>query len=195
MTHQYETGLAKYYDGQNFSVLMCLSRAWYAKGTRDQSFASMKTALRHAQQVFPLVGDRRRLLTSSQAQNIAPSDKSIRYNIAVIEQKASELVFSLPVSKRTLEELKEALEYASHAQSLLSLLSQDNSPVGLPYDRDMAQQRHQYGTALLRKGSDQVTQQEKYEAEHEAQLHAAREIRMAEKAAAEAREASRSQVH
>ncbi len=52
---QYETGLTKYYDGQNSAVLMCLARAWYAKATRDQSFASMKTALRLAQQVrhFP----------------------------------------------------------------------------------------------------------------------------------------------
>lgn len=49
---QYETGLTKYYDGQNSAVLMCLARAWYAKATRDQSFTSMKVALRLAQQVY-----------------------------------------------------------------------------------------------------------------------------------------------
>jgi RNA polymerase-associated protein CTR9 len=48
---QYETGLSKYYDNQNSSVLLCLARTWYAKGVRDQSFASMKNALRIAQQV------------------------------------------------------------------------------------------------------------------------------------------------
>jgi RNA polymerase-associated protein CTR9 len=122
------------------------------------------------------------------AQQIVPSDKSIRYNIAVIEQKASELVFSLPVAKRTLEELNEALEHSTHAQNLLFLLSEDNSAGGLPYDRDMAQQRHRYGTALLRKGADQVLQQEKHEGDHKAKIEAAREVRTAEKAAAEAKE-------
>lgn len=58
---QYETGLTKYYDGQNSAVLMCLARTWYAKATRDQSFASMKTALRLAQQVIhsPYTGSSR----------------------------------------------------------------------------------------------------------------------------------------
>lgn len=123
-----------------------------------------------------------------QAQQIVPSDKSIRYNIAVIEQKASELVFSLPVAKRTIEEVHEALDHANQAQNLLFLLSQDNASGGLPYDRDMAEQRHRYGTALLRKGQEQLSQQEKYEGEHKAKIDAAREFRMAEKAAAEAKE-------
>jgi hypothetical protein len=54
----------------------------------------------------------------------------------------------------------------------------------------MAEQRHMYGAALLRKGTDQVTQQEKHEAEERAKLDATRETRMAERAAAQAREVS-----
>ncbi|CAG8684068.1 10020_t:CDS:2, partial [Acaulospora colombiana] len=164
--------LSKYYDNQNSSVLLCLARTWYAKGARDQSFASMKNALRIAQQ----------------AQQIVPADKAIRYNIAVIEQRAAELVFSLPVAKRTLEELQQALEHATHAQHFLFALSEDKHSGSLPYDRVMAEQRHMYGTALLRKGADQVAQQEKYEGEQKAKLEATRETRMAERAAAQARE-------
>ncbi|PVG02568.1 TPR-like protein [Serendipita vermifera] len=171
----YETGLSKYYDNQNSSILLCLARTWYAKGARDQSFASMKNALRIAQQ----------------AQQIVPADKAIRYNIAVIEQRAAELVFSLPVAKRTLEELQQALEHATHAQHFLFALSEDKSSGSLPYDRVMAEQRHMYGTALLRKGTDQVAQQEKYEGEQRAKLEATRETRMAERAAAQAKEQAR----
>ncbi|KIM30492.1 hypothetical protein M408DRAFT_15487 [Serendipita vermifera MAFF 305830] len=171
----YETGLTKYYNGENASVLMCLSRAWYAKASRDQSFASMRTALHFAQQ----------------AQKIVPGDKSIRYNIAVIGQRAAELVFSLNTAKRTLEELQQAQEYATNAQRFLSALSEDKSEGGLPYDKEMASQRHMYGTVLLRKGADQVAQQEKYEMEYKAKLDAARDVRTAERAAIAAKEQAR----
>jgi RNA polymerase-associated protein CTR9 len=115
-------------------------------------------------------------------------DKSIRYNIAVIQQKAAEMLFSLAVPKRTLEELQQALEYASQAQSLLWILSEDTTSSVLPYDKEMAQQRRQYGVILLRKGADHLSQQEQYESEHKAKIDAAREVRMAEKAAVEAKE-------
>lgn len=115
-------------------------------------------------------------------------DKSIRYNIAVIEQKGAELLFSMNVSKRTLEDLQQALEYASHAQGLLAILSEDSATGALPYDKEMARQRHRYGVGLLRKGADQVAQQEKHESEQKAKIDAARGVRMAEKAAAEAKE-------
>lgn len=171
----YETGLQKFYNGQNTSVMMCLSRAWYAKATRDQSFVAMKTALHLAQT----------------AQMLSPGDKSIKYNIAVIEQRAAEMVFSLPVSKRTLEELQEALDLATNAQRFLFELSEDTSKGGLPYDKDMASQRHRYLGSLLRKGTEQISQQQEYEKEHHAKLEAARAFRMAEKAAAEAKEKAR----
>ncbi|KAG8810481.1 hypothetical protein FRC17_002920 [Serendipita sp. 399] len=171
----YEIGLSKLVDGPNTTILMCLSRAWYSKATRDQSFAAMRTSLQLAQM----------------AQASSPWDKSIRYNIVVIEQRAAEMVFNLGVSKRTMAELREAVDLASHAQRLLYDLSEDNSAGGLPYDRDMAAQRHRYLTTLQRKGAEQVSQQEAHEKEHDAQLQAAREHRMAEKSAAEARELER----
>lgn len=55
----------------------------------------------------------------------------------------------------------------------------------------MASQRHMYGTVLLRKGADQVAQQEKYETDYKARLDAARDVRTAERAAVAAKEVSR----
>jgi RNA polymerase-associated protein CTR9 len=48
---QYEAASRRYYEGRNVPVLLCLCRSWYAKATKDQSFAAINTALQFAQQV------------------------------------------------------------------------------------------------------------------------------------------------
>jgi hypothetical protein len=50
-----------------------------------------------------------------QAMHIQPSDRAILYNIAMIQQKSAELLFSLEPSKRTTEELKVAIDHAQQA--------------------------------------------------------------------------------
>jgi RNA polymerase-associated protein CTR9 len=50
-----------------------------------------------------------------QAMHIQPSDRAILYNIAMIQQKAAEMLLALEPSKRTLDELKAALEQAQQA--------------------------------------------------------------------------------
>jgi RNA polymerase-associated protein CTR9 len=50
-----------------------------------------------------------------QAMHIQPSDRAILYNIAMIQQKAAEMLLSLEPSKRTLEELQAAVLQARHA--------------------------------------------------------------------------------
>ena len=62
---QYETASRRFYNGQNVSVLMCMSRSWYAKATKDSSFQSMLTALKYAQEVCGhLLGNYKRLTHS-----------------------------------------------------------------------------------------------------------------------------------
>ena len=50
------------------------------------------------------------------ALHIHPNDKAITYNIAMIQQKSAELLFSISVSKRTLKDLEEVVAQATHAQ-------------------------------------------------------------------------------
>ncbi|THH01100.1 hypothetical protein EW026_g1546 [Hermanssonia centrifuga] len=99
----YETASRKFYHGHNVPVLLCLCRSWYAKANKDQSFVAMNTALRYAQNAFYL----------------QPGDKAIMYNIAMIEQKAAEMLLSISPAKRTLKDLQRAIEQAAHAQNLL----------------------------------------------------------------------------
>ena len=50
-----------------------------------------------------------------QAMHIQPSDRAILYNIAMIQQKAAEMLLSLEPAKRTSEELQAAVLQAQHA--------------------------------------------------------------------------------
>lgn len=55
--------------------------------------------------------------------HIQPSDRAILYNIAMIQQKSAELLFSLEPAKRTTEELQVAIGQAQQAVKYISPLS------------------------------------------------------------------------
>ena len=50
------------------------------------------------------------------AQRIHPSEKANVYNIAMIMQKAAEMIFTISPAKRTLEDLMKAVQQAVEAQ-------------------------------------------------------------------------------
>lgn len=159
----YETANKRFFEGRNVANLLCLSRAWYAKANKDQSFAAMRTALKYAQQ----------------AMHCTPGDKAIVYNIAMIQQKAAEMLFGLEPSRRSLADLRRAIEQAEHAQSLFASLAADTSTM-LPYSRDIADQRRRYGDTMLRKRVDQLAEQERYEEEVGKKYDAVRQRRQEE---------------
>ncbi|KAI0032889.1 hypothetical protein K488DRAFT_70271 [Vararia minispora EC-137] len=160
----YETASKRYHGGLNAVVLMCLCRSWYAKATKDQSFAALKTALSYAEK----------------ALHVQPHDKATLYNIAMIEQKAAEMLFALKEARRTLAELEHALALAQHAQGLFGALAEDPAPV-VPYSRDMADQRRKYGESVLRRGEEHLRSQREYEGKVHARQEEARLRRQEEK--------------
>ncbi|KAG1725277.1 uncharacterized protein EDB91DRAFT_1169030 [Suillus paluster] len=169
----YETASVRFYSGHNVSVLLCLCRTWYAKASKDQSFVAMSTALKYAQK----------------ALHLQPSDKAILYNIAMVQQKAAELLFGLSPSKRTLKDLEWAILQAGHAQRLFASLAADSASV-VPYSRDIADQRRKYGESMLRRGDEHLATQKEFEAEAQAKLDAARQRRQLEREKQEALEVS-----
>lgn len=79
----------------------------------------MSTSLKYAQMVwftlwFPI--DILLTISCPQALHLQPSDKAIVYNIAMIEQKAAEMLFTVPSAKRSLKDMQRAIEQAGHAQ-------------------------------------------------------------------------------
>ncbi|KAI0743982.1 RNA polymerase II-associated protein [Daedaleopsis nitida] len=160
----YETASKRFYGGQNVPVLLCLCRAWYSKASKDQSFSAITTALQYAQK----------------AQHLHPFDKAITYNIAMIQQKAAELLMAVPPAKRSLKDLQKAIEQAGHAQKLFASLAADNSQQ-LPYSREITDQRRKYGENMLRRCEEHLTTQRQWEAESHAKIEAARHRRQQEK--------------
>ncbi|KAL0578531.1 protein required for normal CLN1 and CLN2 G1 cyclin expression [Marasmius crinis-equi] len=170
----YETASVRFYKGQNIPVLLCLCRSWYAKAMKDQSYPLICRALECAQK----------------ALHIQPNDKAILYNIAMIQQKSAEMLFSLKPEKRKLEDLTRVIEQATHAQKLFASLALDPASV-VPYSRDIADQRRKYGDNMLKKGDDQMAAQRNHEQETQARLDAARAKRQEEREKQEAAERER----
>ncbi|TFY58741.1 hypothetical protein EVJ58_g6226 [Rhodofomes roseus] len=170
----YEAASRRYYSGQNVAALLCLCRSYYAKATRDQSFAVMNTALQYAQKAY----------------HLNPQDKAILYNIAMIQQKAAEMLLSIAPTKRSLKDLELAIQQATHAQKLFASLAADKSPV-VPYSRDMADQRRKYGDSMLRRCDEHLATQRQHETEAQAKLDAARQKRQREREQQEALERAR----
>ncbi|RXK39956.1 RNA polymerase-associated protein CTR9 [Tremella mesenterica] len=162
-----------HHKGRNVPVLLYLARAWYAYANRESNFSAMSKALSFCQR----------------AMHIQPNDRAILYNIAMIQQKAAEMLFGLEPSKRTLEELHVALRQAQQAANTFRALAEDRG--ALPYDPDLADQRARYGDTLLRRAPDQLSRQESFEAEAQARVQEARRIRAEEQARIQAAEAAR----
>ncbi|TFK85810.1 RNA polymerase II-associated protein [Polyporus arcularius HHB13444] len=170
----YETASRRFYGGRDVAVLLCLCRAWYAKANKDQSFSAITTALQYAQK----------------ALHLHPNDKATLYNIAMIQQKAAELMMAVPPAKRSLKDLQRAVEQAAHAQKLFGSLAADASHT-VPYSREIADQRRKYGDSMLRRCEEHLSTQKQYEAESQAKVQAARQRRQEEKERQEAAERDR----
>ncbi|KAH9961533.1 RNA polymerase II-associated protein [Russula dissimulans] len=167
----YETASQRYYGGRNISVLLCLARAWYVKASKEQSFTSMTIALQFTQK----------------ALHLQPADKAVVYNIAMIQQKSAELLFSLAPAKRTLADLERGIARAVHAQKMFGSLAADPASA-VPYDRDLAEERKKYADSMMRRAEEHLSAQRQYEAEQAARMEGARQRRAAERERVEALE-------
>lgn len=115
----------------------------------------------------------------------------------MIEQKAAELLFSLPPDRRKLADLRLGISHATHAQKYVllvfcqimystfagrlfaSLASDTARP--LPYSQDIAQNRFKYGESMLRRSAEHLAAQDQYEADARARMDVARRQRQEEK--------------
>jgi hypothetical protein len=123
----------------------------------------------------------------AQALHIQPVDKAVVYNIAMIQQKSAELLFSLTPAKRTLADLERGIARAVHAQKMFGSLAADPASA-VPYDRDLAEERKKYADSMLRRAEEHLSVQRQYEAEQAARLEGARQKRAAERERIEALE-------
>lgn len=109
------------------------------------------------------------------------------YNIAMIQQKSAELLFSLQPGKRTLADLERGIARAMHAQKMFGSLAADPASA-VPYDRDLAEERKKYADSMLRRAEEHLSAQRQHEAEQAARMEGARQKRAAERERVEALE-------
>jgi RNA polymerase-associated protein CTR9 len=112
------------------------------------------------------------------------------YNIAMIQQKSAELLFSLAPGKRTLADLQRGIARAMHAQKMFGSLAAETT-IPVPYDRDLAEERKKYADSMLRRAEEHLSVQRQYEAEQASRLEGARQRRAAERERVEALEVRR----
>ncbi|SGY78722.1 BQ5605_C008g04925 [Microbotryum silenes-dioicae] len=173
-TSQYETASKRYHKDQDATILQYLARAWYHKGVKDQSFNDIRQAL-----------EKGRLALSLQ-----PRDLSIKYNIALMQQKGVQVLFDLTPQRRTLEQLRLAIQDANESQALFLELQNDPTDPA-PYQKDFPRQRFNYGKGLLTRAPLIQEAQETYEATEQAAVDRARQAREEERRRRDEMEAQR----
>lgn len=116
----------------------------------------------------------------------------------MIMQKAAEMMFALPPTKRQVKDLQRAIDQGSQAQKYtytrFTTFHRTNVPVSrlfaslagapatqLPYSRELADQRRKYGDNMLRKAEEHLSGQRAFEADKAEKLEMARKKRQDEK--------------
>ncbi|GAA6001271.1 uncharacterized protein JCM10292_006986 [Rhodotorula paludigena] len=159
----YNTALRRYLHGKSGTVLWYLSRAYYHKSMKDQSFRDLQHAIEFGQK----------------ATDLNPADLANVFNMAILKQKGLELLANLPVEKRTSVELRAAYEHLQSSAVLFDQLANDTVEPS-PYPKDVARQRRSYTTSLERRFAGLLEAQQAYEATESGKLEQARRAREAE---------------
>lgn len=149
---------------KDVQILLYLTRAYYQLANKTNSYPTMLKAVSWCQR----------------ALHLKPADKAILYNLAMIQQKAAQLVLDLDPSKRTLTDVRQVITQAEHSTQMFRTLAElQERP--LPYDPELSDQRSRYGESLQRRGAEQLEVQQEYEADIEGKNQAAKEARDAER--------------
>ncbi|TIB72226.1 Sec63-domain-containing protein [Wallemia mellicola] len=141
----YEHGLSK---NEDTITLLHACRANYSKGVQRSEFHYLEKSLTLAQT----------------ASVKAPKDKSIKYNIAMIEQKMLQVVLDTPSDKRSLQDLQKAIDLSVESQELFGKLAAED-PATVPFSVDLAEQRQAFGEGLVVRGPSEIEKQKVFEAE------------------------------
>ncbi|KAI4137830.1 MAG: hypothetical protein L6R39_007072 [Caloplaca ligustica] len=165
-------------------ILACLGRVWLLKGKLDKSPSAMKTSLSY----------------SHRALDIAPQQIHFQFNIAFVQIQLAQLLYTLPETQRTLDDVIKASEGLEEAIASLTEIAASKNP---PYPRHDIEQRANMGRNTMRRQLERAIQsQREFEEKNAAKLAEARELREVEmrrreeerKQVAEAREEEKRKI-
>ncbi|OXV05775.1 hypothetical protein Egran_06457 [Elaphomyces granulatus] len=157
----YEAALAKD-RARDAQILACLGRVWWLKGKQEKSISAMKTALDYAKR----------------ALSVAPEQIHLEFNVAFVQNQLALLVYSLPETQRTMQDVQEASDGLDEAIELFSRIALAKNP---PYPKAAIEQRANMGRNTIRKQLERAMQSQKeYEEKNALKLQRAREARETE---------------
>ncbi|KAJ9195394.1 hypothetical protein DTO021D3_8374 [Paecilomyces variotii] len=157
----YEMALSKD-RARDAQILACLGRVWFLKGKQEKSISAMKAALDYAQR----------------AREVAPEQIHLEFNVAFVQNQIALLVYSLPETQRTVQDVQEASAGLDEAIEAFDRIAKAKNP---PYPRGALEQRANMGRNTIRKQLERALQSQKeYEEKNAIKLQQAREAREAE---------------
>ncbi|GAA5893159.1 uncharacterized protein JCM6883_007583 [Sporobolomyces salmoneus] len=156
----YTTASKRYLDEKSSTVLWYIARAWYFKALKESSFVDLEKAINIGQH----------------ATDLHPTDLSAIFNMAVLKQKAIELLYGRTNETRTSAQLRKAFEYLESSQALFNQLLADKTPQK-PYQADYPRHRSAYGRSLEGRFQSILDQQLAYEETEAGKINQARQAR------------------
>jgi len=158
----YEQALKKVDGAHRVNILMALGRVWLMRGKKEKSLSAMKEALNYSQQA----------LDADEPQIV------LQFNVAFVQYQIAQLIFTLPVQQRTLEELERAANGLDDAIEAFRIIAKEPNP---PYPRQDIEQRANMGANTMKKQLERaLSEQKEYEERNRERLEKAREAREAE---------------
>ncbi|TGO28015.1 hypothetical protein BPAE_0033g00170 [Botrytis paeoniae] len=157
----YEAALTK--DRAHDShILTCLGRTWLSKGKGDKSLSSFKSALDY----------------SIKALEISPEQVHYKFNVAFVQLQLATMIYNLPETQRSLEEVQGAAKGLEDAIEALDAIAKHPSP---PYPKHDIEQRANMARNTMRRQLERSMQaQKEYEEKNASKIQAAKEQREAE---------------
>ncbi|CAO3644067.1 unnamed protein product [Cunninghamella echinulata] len=166
----YENVLKRFYKDEDSNILLCLARAQFMMAKNEKKPDIMYESL----------------LNTKKAKEIQPNDKSITYNVALVEQQYAQLISDQPIETRSSDMMRKAIQDLDHSQELFKMLINVPESEHVYYDRKMAEQRERYGETLRTQMDRKMLEQVQYEEQRESKL---KDVRLKQ----EEREAKRRQ--
>jgi len=115
---------------------------------------------------------------SQQALESNPSDLILRFNVAFVQYQIAQLIFTLPVQQRSLEELERSANGLDEAIEAFKDIAKQPNP---PYPPADIEQRANMGANTMKKQLERaIAEQKEYEEKNAERLRHAREAREAE---------------
>ena len=150
-------------------VLQYLARAEYALGLKERDLAQLQHALEHLHTAREVLSS---LVPPSGADThpLAIEARQVTYNMAVMAQKALQMLYELPATRKSVTQLETAIGWVTEAQEALRPLQDAAQRGQLAYiTAEVVEQRIKYAEmSLLRQASKQLDDARAFQEEERA---------------------------